>query len=170
MSLYLLLFDLLYLIQNIFEKQGTVAYRSNLFIFDAYGEYHDAFKDINKKCPEVSFKSYTTNLKDDQPKLKIPLWLLSVDDIAILLGATSTTQLPIIEKAMKFVTIFGREEETVLKHKNDIIARALLDILLSGRPSTQIRDQIFSILTSYHTRELNLDSPVYQPGYTRPLK
>lgn len=157
-------------IQNIFEKQGTVAYRSNLFIFDAYGEYHDAFKDINKKCPEVSFKAYTTNLKDDQPKLKIPLWLLSVDDIAILLGATSTTQLPIIEKAMKFVTIFGREEETVLKHKNDIIARALLDILLSGRPSTQIRDQIFSILTSYHTRELNLESPVYQPGYTRPLK
>lgn len=158
------------IIQNLFEKEKTVAYRSNIFIFDAYGEYHDSFKDIGKKCPEVSFKSYTTNLKDDEAKLCIPLWLLGVDDIAILLGATSNTQIPIIEKAMKYVTIFGREEEIVLKHKNDIIARALLEILLSGRPSTQIRDQITSILSSYHTRELNLDSPVYQPGYTRPLK
>lgn len=158
------------LIQNIFEKDGTVAYRSNLFIFDAYGEYHNAFKDINLKCPEVSFKAYTTNLKANEEKLRIPLWLLSVDDIAILLGATNNSQLPIIEKAMKYVTIFGRDESIVIKHKNDIIARALLDILLSGRPSTQIRDQFFSILTSYHTKELNLDSQVYQPGYTRPLK
>ena len=157
-------------IQNLFEKESTVAYKSNIFVFDAYGEYHDAFKDISQKCPEVSFKSYTTNTKSDDPKLFMPLWLLGIDDIAILLGATSNTQIPIIEKAMKYVTIFGREESEVLKHKNDIIARALLEIILSGRPSTQIRDQIIGILTTYHTKELNLDSPVYQPGYTRPLK
>ena len=58
----------------------------------------------------------------------------------------------------------------MLKHKNDIIARALLDILSSGRPPVQIRDQIISVLTHYHTRELNLETEVFQPGYTRPLK
>jgi len=158
------------LIQNIFDKEKTVAYRSNLFIFDAYGEYHNAFKDINLRCPEVSFKAYTTNLKAPEEKLCIPLWLLSVDDIAILLGATSNSQLPIIEKAMRFVTVFARDDAEAMKHKNNIIAKALLDILLSGRPSTQIRDQFFSILTSYNTKELNLESMVYQPGYTRPLK
>ncbi len=158
------------IIQNLFEKKTAVAYRASIFIFDAYGEYHSAFKTIQEKAPEVRFKAYTTNIYDDIPKIKIPLWLLSVDDYAILLGADKHSQIPIIEKALKFVTIFGREEDDVIRYKNDIIARALLDILLSGRPASQIRDQFFSILSTYNTRDLNLESPVFQPGYTRPLK
>ncbi len=158
------------IIQNLFEKKDAVAYRASIFIFDAYGEYHNAFKTIQEKAPEVRFKAYTTNIHDDIPKIKIPLWLLSVDDLAILLGADKHAQIPILEKALKFVTIFGREEDDVIKYKNDIIARALLDILLSGRPASQIRDQIFSVLSTYNTRDLNLESPVFQPGYTRPLK
>jgi len=157
-------------IQNLFAKKTTVAYRSSIFIFDAYGEYHTAFEGINKIAPETTFKAYTTNVYDDAEKMKLPLWLLGVDDLAILLGADKHSQIPIIEKALKFVTIFGREEDAVIKHKNDIIARALLDVLLSGRPAPQIRDQIFSVLSTYNTRDLNLESPVFQPGYTRPLK
>ena len=30
--------------------------------------------------------------------------------------------------------------------------------------------QIFSVLSHYNTKDLNLDTPIYQPGYTRPLK
>ncbi len=158
-------------IQNIFEKKTVVPYRASLFIFDAYGEYHSAFKELYKKAPEVSFKAYTTNPDvGDSEMLRIPLWLLSVDDIAILLGAEKHSQLPIIEKALKLVTIFGREESLVIKHKNDIIARAVLDILSSGRPPAQIRDQVMSVLSYYNTKELNLDSIIYQPGYSRPLK
>ncbi len=158
------------ILQNLFEKENSVAYRASILIFDAYGEYHSAFKDLNKKVPEISFKSFTTNIEDNSPIVKIPLWLLSVDDIALLLEASSRNQLPIIEKAMKLVTVFAREEEKVLKGKNDIIARALLDILSSGKSPATIRDQIFSVLTHYNTKELNLESPIYQPGYTRPLK
>lgn len=159
------------MIQNLFEKKSTVAYRSSIFVFDAYGEYHNAFKDLNKKAPEVTFKAFTTNVTDKEvDTLKIPLWLLSVDDYAILLGADKHAHIPIIEKALKFVTIFGREEEEVIQYKNDIIARAILDILLSGRPSPQIRDQVFSILSTYNTKDLNLETPVFQPGYIRPLK
>ena len=158
------------ILQNLYEKENSVAYRSSILIFDAYGEYHDAFKDINKKVPELSFKAFTTNLNDDIDKVKIPLWLLTVDDIALLLEADSRSQLSIIEKAMKLVTVFSQEEEKVLKSKNDIIARALLDILSSGKAPAQIRDQIFSVLTKYNTKDLNLESQIYQPGYTRPLK
>lgn len=159
------------IIQNLFQKKNSIAYRSSIFIFDAYGEYHNAFKDLHSKVPEISFKSYTTNIKFSETEtLKIPLWLLDTDDIAILLNAEKASQLPIIEQALKLVTIFGREEETVIKHKNDIIARAILDILASGRPPAQIRDQIFSVLTTYNTKELNLETPIFQPGYTRPLK
>ena len=159
------------ILQNLFEKTESIAYRASIFIFDAYGEYHNAFSQLNKKTPEINFKTYTTNLHFSETEvLKIPLWLLGVDDIAILLGAERPSQLPIIEKALKLVTIFGQQEEIVIKHKNDIIARAILDILSSGRPPGQIRDQVFSVLSYYNTKELNLDTPIYQPGYTRPLK
>lgn len=159
------------IIQNVFDRKSVVPYRASLFIFDAYGEYRSAFQAINQIAPEVSFKSYTTNPElNDSELLRIPLWLLSVDDIALLLGAEKHSQLPIIEKAMKLVTIFGREESLVIQHKNDIIARAILDILSSGRPPAQIRDQIMSVLSSYHTKELNLEATIYQPGYSRPLK
>ena len=158
------------ILQNLFSKQEQIAYKSSIFIFDAYGEYHQAFSEVHDKVPDISFKSYTTSLVDDNEKLCIPLWFLTVDDLALLLDATSRTQLPIIEKALKLVTIFSRDEEIVIKHKNDIIARALLDILASGNPPAQIRDQVFSILSYYHTRDLNLETAIYQPGYTRPLK
>lgn len=159
------------IIQNLFEKQTAIPYRASFFIFDAYGEYHQAFKDLYKKSPNISFKTFTTNTKFSESEIiRIPLWLLGVDDIALLLSVENQTQLPIIEKALKLVTIFAREESLVIKHKNDIIARAILDILSSGRSSAQIRDQIFSVLSHYNTKELNLETEIYQPGYTRSLK
>ena len=157
-------------LQNLFNKKDVVAYRSNIIIFDAYGEYHNAFSNLHSLHKELNFKAYTTDIKSSGNVLKIPLWLLSVDDIALLLEADKSSQLPIIEKALKLVTIFGRDEQLVIKHKNDIIARALLDILASGKNPSQIRDQIFSVLTHYHTKDISLDAPVHQPGYTRPLK
>ncbi len=160
-----------HLIQSIFSKKTTVAYRASIFVFDAYGEYHAAFKDISQLAPEVSFKTYTTNTKFSSSEvLKIPLWLLTVDDIALLLNAEKPTQLPIIEKTLKLVNVFARDEKEVITQKNDIIARAILDILSSGKPSSQIRDQIFSVLSHYNTKDLNLESTIYQPGYVRTLK
>jgi len=159
------------IIQNIFDRKRFIPYRASLFIFDAYGEYHSAFKMIGEKNREITFKAYTTNLQSNENEiLKIPVWLLGVDDIALLLGTEKASQLPIIEKALKLVNIFARNEDNVIKHKNDIVARAILDILSSGRPPAQIRDQIFSVLSYYKTPELNLDTPIFQPGYTRPLK
>ena len=158
------------IVQNLFSKDRMIPYRSSIFIFDAYGEYHSAFKQFNDDRPEINFKAYTTDIKSkDSELLRIPVWLLGVDDIALLLGATNHNQLPIIEKALKLVSVFGREEEKVIKTKNDIIARALIDILSSGKESSQIRDQIFSVLSYYNTSELNLNTVVEQPGYSRAL-
>lgn len=159
------------IIQNLFSKQNSIPYRASLFIFDAYGEYHTAFSKLHEMVPEINFKKYTTNLGiNDSELLRIPLWLLSVDDIALLLDVEKSSQLLIIEKALKLLNVFARKEDEVIKIKNDIIARAILDILASGRPAPQIRDQITSVLSSYNTVELNLDTIIFQPGYSRPLK
>ena len=159
------------ILQNLFEKQNSIAYKSSIFIFDAYGEYHNIFKALTNRSSEINFKTYTTNTYfEDTDVLKIPLWLMGVDDLALLLGAENVGQLAIIEKALKFVTVFAKDDEKTTKYKNDVIARALLEILSSGKPSTQIRDQVLSILTCYNTTELNLETPVFQPGYTRPFR
>ena len=159
------------ILQNLFEKQNSIAYKSSIFIFDAYGEYHNIFRALTNRSSEINFKTYTTNTYfEDTDVLKIPLWLMGVDDLALLLGAENVGQLAIIEKALKFVTVFAKDDEKTTKYKNDVIARALLEILSSGKPSTQIRDQVLSILTRYNTTELNLETPVFQPGYTRPFR
>ena len=93
-----------------------------------------------------------------------------LDDLALLLDADTPTQLPIIEKTLNLVPILTGQSDAVIKKKNDIIARAIQDILLSGNDSTKIRDQVTAILTKYNTAELNLESQIIQPGYVRTLK
>ena len=158
------------IIQNLFHKEN-LPYKANLFIFDAYGEYHSAFKNLSDISDDINFKAYTTNLDfSDSEILRIPLWLLGVDDIALLLGVEKATQLPIVEKALKLVAVFANESEENEKIKTDIIARVLIDVLSSGKPAAQLRDQIVSILSNYKTTKLNLNTEVYQPGYSRQLK
>jgi DNA helicase HerA-like ATPase len=159
------------ILQNIFYRPDNIPNNANIFIFDVYGEYHNAFSKLEQYSPELNFKRYTTKLKfPDTEILSIPLWLLGVDDIALLLGADNHFQLPIIEKALRLVSIFAKDEADVIVYKNDIIARALLEILYSGRTPAQIRDQIFAVLSVFNTKDLNLDSKVVQQGYGRPLR
>ncbi|MBR6136547.1 MAG: ATP-binding protein [Bacilli bacterium] len=149
----------------------TPPVNSSMFFFDAYGEYTNAFSTLHTKNPALGYKRYTTNIIDpDCEILRIPVWLLDIDDLALLLDATSPAQLPIIEKALKLVRILTGKSESVIRRKNDIIARAVQDILLSGAESTKIRDQVMGVLTKFNTSSLNLETQIVQPGYTRTLK
>lgn len=158
-------------LQRLFTKTPEPPMGANIFLFDAYGEYTQAFEGLKQVNNNLNYKTYTTNTKTDQTEiLRIPLWLLDVDDLALLLDVTTPNQLPIIEKTLKLVPILSGNTPEVTRHKNDIIARALQDILLSGNESTKIRDQVIAILTKFNTQELNLDSKIVQPGYVRTLK
>ena len=163
-------FALSRIIQTLFKKSEYIPSNASLFVFDTYGEYQNSFLDLENKNNCIAFKNYTTNLEEFSSILKIPPYLLGADDLAILLNAETNSQLQIIEKALELVAIFKSTGDNITKIKNNIIARAVLDILLSGRPSVQVRDQIFSVLAFYKTDELNLDTEISQPGYTRALK
>ena len=159
------------IIQKLFTSTPTAPIKSNIFIFDAFGEYTNAFSTLKNKNPNLSYKTYTTNTTfADSDIVKIPTWLLDVDDLALLLDVTTPNQLPILEKTLKLVPVLTGEESEVIKYKNDIIARAIEDILLSGANSTKIRDQVIAILTKFNTSQLNLESEIVQPGYVRTLK
>ncbi len=159
------------MIQNIFIGSAYVPTQANIFMFDAYGEYSHAFANLYQVNSAIQYKNYTTNTKyakDDL--LRIPLWLLDVDDFALLLDVESQNQIPIIEKALKLVVLLRNNNENVKAHKNDIIARAIMDILLSGKESSKIRDQVMAVLTNFNTEDLNLETQIIEPGYTRTLK
>ena len=156
------------LFQNVFFNQSQAPKNACIFIFDAYGEYENALSIPNN---QIFFKRYSTNVRANKNNLiKIPLWLLDIDDFALLLDVDDATQLPIIEKALRLVTVFSGDEEETKVYKNDIIAKAILEVLYSGGAASQIHDQIFAILTSYNTPDLNLETPIVQPGYTRSLR
>ena len=159
------------LLQKLFTSSPTPPKNAGLFFFDAYGEYTNAFGRLHERNPVLNYKSYTTNT--DTPEceiLQIPIWLLDVDDLALLLDVNTPAQLPIIEKTLKLVPVLTGDGENVIKKKNDIIARAVQDILLSGNDSTKIRDQVIGVLTKFNTTSLNLNSQIVQPGYTRTFK
>ncbi len=159
------------LLQNVFYDPNFLPYRSNFLIFDAYGEYHNAFQDIGKINPNLAFKYYTTNKTEpNAPILQIPLWLLNVEDLALLLEASSHSQLTIIEKMLKLVKIFSQSDEQSIKYRNHLIAKAIMNILYTNQTSPSKRNDIFTILATCSTPQFNLEAPVQGVGYVRKFR
>ncbi len=159
------------LLQGIFYDAKRLPYNTNIFLFDAYGEYQRAFVNINQVNPNLNYKVYTTDLKgQDFELLRIPFWLLGVDDICLLLNVNDTRQIPIIEKALKLVCYFCKNDESVIKQKNDIIARSLLDVIFSGKNHSETRNKIVSILSKFSTNEINLEIKLVKGGWARSLR
>lgn len=155
------------IIQNIFPSSQVIPYKANLFIFDSYGEYINAFKDINKNNPYYSFKVITTNMNKPYEKLNIPVCLLELDDILNLLEATSFSQIAMVETMLTYVKMFAREDNEAKDFKNHILAKAIISIMYTNQTSSKIRDQIFEILSETNTDEISLDTEVPGIGFTR---
>ena len=159
------------LLQNVFENKEIVPIKSNFLIFDAYGEYHTAFQEINKINPNFNFKYITTNTDDKNGSLlKIPVFLFNVDDLALFLQATEPSQLPIVEKMYKLARIFAESSDMSIKYKNHLIAKAIMNILYTNQTATSKRNDIFSILKDCSTEKFNLEAPVQGIGYVRSFR
>lgn len=155
------------IIQNIFSNNNIIPYRANMFIFDSYGEYINAFKDINQNNKYYSFKVITTNMNKQYEKLNIPVCLLELDDILNLLDATNFSQIAMVETALLYVKMFARNDEEAHDYKNHILAKAITNIMYTNQTSSKIRDQIFEILSETNTQELSLETEVPGIGFTR---
>ena len=159
------------LLQNIFQNPKLLPFRSNFFIFDAYGEYHNALQNIDQINPNLNFKFYTTNVNQtDGEILSIPLWLLDIDDMALLLRADKHSQLTIIERMLKLVNIFASDDEMSTKYKNHLIAKAIMTILYTNQTASSKRNDVFAILATCSTEQFNLEAPVRGIGYTRKFR
>ena len=157
------------LFQNLFLGNVKRPVNAHIVLFDAYGEYINAFNGLNNNG--MNFKVYdASHMENNGDMLNYPAYFLDVDDLALLLQLKTADQIPILEKTLKLVKIFKSNSEQVKQYKNNIIANTIQDILTSGRTSTQIRDQIVAVLSRYNTETLNLESVIHQVGYDRTLR
>lgn len=159
------------LLQGIFYDAKRLPYNTNIFLFDAYGEYQQSFSNINMINSNLNYKVITTDLKERRyDRLMIPFWLLTVDDICLLLEVDDMRQISIIEKALKFVSYFSQNSDKVIQQKNDIIARCLLDVIFSSSNNSEVRNRIVTILTKFNTNDINLDINLTKGGWSRTIR
>ena len=159
------------LLQNVFQNPHMQPYRANFLIFDTFGEYHNAFSKLSEINPNYQFKYYTTNSSDTSGEtLKIPVYLLEQDDLALLLSVTDHSQLPIIEQMLKLVKIFASDSDMTLNYKNHIIAKAIMNILYSNESASSKKNDIFNIFNTCTTEQFNPEAIVQGAGYTRKFR
>lgn len=156
------------IVQNIFLNQNFLAQNANLFIFDAYGEYKNAFRDINKINPAYQYKFLTTNPTEETDMLfQLPVFLFTNDDVALLLNADNHAQLTIIERMMKLAKLFSRNDAITEKLKNHLIAKAIQSVLFSNQNASGKKNDIFTIISSCQTPAFNMNTEIQGIGYTR---
>ncbi len=158
------------IIQNIFPKSQIIPYKANIFIFDSYGEYINAFSSLSNNNPYYSFKVITTNMKKSYEKLNIPVCLLDLEDVLNLLEATNFSQIAMVDTALTYVKMFARNDKEAMDFKNHILAKAITSIMYTNQTSSKIRDQIFEILSETNTPELSLETEVPGIGFTRQFR
>ena len=158
------------IVQNIFADPNVSSLNANLFIFDAYGEYKNAFSSINQYNSKYVYKFITTKPEDENDQLlQIPTHLLTLDDWALMLQSSQHSQLPIIERTIKLAKIFAKDTEEAKTYKNHLIAKALLAILFSSETTALKKNEIFTILEVCNTPDFNFGSVIPGLGYTRTL-
>lgn len=156
------------IVQNIFLNQNFLVQNANLFIFDAYGEYKNAFRDINKINPAYQYKFLTTNPTEETDMLfQLPVFLFTNDDVALLLNADNHAQLTIIERMMKLAKLFSRNDAVTEKLKNHLIAKAIQSVLFSNQNASGKKNDIFTIISSCQTPAFNMNTEIQGIGYTR---
>ena len=159
------------LFQNMFHDERLNPYKANILIFDSSGEYYNAFNNLSTINGRYNYRFISTNETDGQgEKLRLPVYLLNKDDLALLLQCTSHSQLPIIERMLKLALVFSQNDMDSNAYKNHLIAKAIMSILYTNEPAPNKRNEILSILGSCSTDEFNLEAPVQGIGYVRKFR
>lgn len=156
------------IVQNIFLNKQFLSYNANLFIFDAYGEYKNAFKVLDKFNQNYQYKFITSNPTEaSDVQLNIPIFLLTIDDICLLLQADNHHQYTIVERMLKLAKLFSKNDEETKRLKNHLIAKAIMTVLFSNQNAAGKKNDIFTIINDCSTPEFNVNTDIQGIGYTR---
>ena len=159
------------LFQNMFHDKRLNPANANIVMLDSSGEYYNAFNNLNSIDPRFHYRFISTNEKaPGSEKLRIPVYLLNVDDLALLLQVTTHSQLPIVERMRKLALVFSQKDMDANNYKNHLIAKAIMTILYTNETAPNKRNEVFSVLASCSTPQFNLEAVVQGIGYTRKFR
>ena len=158
------------LLQTVYQTPNFYPYKASMIIFDNNGEYIKAFSTLNSINPNYNFKVITTSDYNNFEKLHIPVWLLTIDDLALLLRLEKVSQLTLLERMIKLAKIFSLTDDVSYRYKNHIIAKAMLSIFYSNKMPSTKRNDIFGIFNTCTTNEFNMEAVVQGAGYTRKFR
>lgn len=159
------------LLQNAFQNKETPPYNANILIFDVSGEYANAFSALSSIDSRFDYRVFSTNYRSAEcDPLKIPLWLLDTNDIALLLMSDKHSQLPLIERMVKLSKIFGESSELASKYKDHLIAKTIISILYGDSTPIKKKNDIFRVVEICPTPNFNMEAPIQGLGYTRKLR
>lgn len=160
------------IMQEIFRKKDYAAKGAKFVFIDSNGEYAKAFSEISQVNETVQAKEFVAS-DDDlvDNRLQIPVWALSADDWSILLHASEKTQIPILKRAIDIAKSFFDETTSNTDVRNHILASSLVGVFCSSDSSPSKGDKLISILSTFMTDEISLDTQVgkvqYQDGRER---
>ena len=158
-------------LQNVFMNKETPPLNANIIIFDVSGEYANAFSKLNQIDPRYDYRVFTTSETNTQyEQLRIPLWLLNANDLALLLMSSAHSQLPIVERMLKLARIFAESSQMSETYKDHLIAKAIISILFSDSTPVKKKNDIFAIVETCPTPNFNLEAVIQGVGYTRKLR
>lgn len=146
------------IIQNIYKKKNHSAVGSRLILVDSNGEYEKAFSEIEECNNEI--KCQFIQPLSEEKNIEIPIWLLSVDDWAILLNASEKTQIPVLRKTMEVVKVFFSDKGSSEDVKNHMLASTIIGLLNSSESSPSKSDKVSSLLLSFGTENIKLETSV----------
>ena len=158
------------LLQTLFKTPNFYPYKASMIIFDNNGEYIKAFSNLNQINHNYHFKVITTSNYNNFEKLHIPTWLLTIDDLALLLRLEKVSQLTLLERMIKLARIFSLTDDISYRYKNHILAKAMLTIFYSNKLPATKRNEIFGLFNSCTTNEFNMEAVVQGAGYTRKFR
>ena len=123
---------------------------------------------LNQINPNYQYKFITSNPIDpDDVQLNIPVFLLTIDDICLLLQADNHHQYTIVERMLKLAKLFSKDDEETKKLKNHLIAKAIMSVLFSNQNAAGKKNDIFTIINDCSTPEFNVNTDIQGIGYTR---
>ena len=158
-------------LQNVFMNKETPPYNANIIIFDVSGEYPNAFSKLSQIDPSFDYRVFTTSATNKEyEQLRIPLWLLNANDLALLLMSSAHSQLPIVERMLKLARIFAESSDMSAMYKDHLIAKAIISILFSDSTPVKKKNDIFGIVETCPTPNFNLEATITGIGYTRKLR
>ena len=159
------------LFQNMFHDKRLNPANANIVMLDSSCEYYNAFNNLNSIDPRFHYRFISTNEKaPGSERLRIPVYLLNVDDLALLLQVTTHSQLPIVERMRKLALVFSQKDMDANNYKNHLIAKAIMTILYTNETAPNKRNEVFSVLASCSTPQFNLEAVVQGIGYTRKFR